>query len=100
MYITTANTAINPNDWVELEDGMSSCSHNPKEAPLWHGALYHCPKCQVMLIAGAGHPSDAVTKILLHAQNIGINAKSSLAKKYPKDPDMESWLRNDDEHKS
>lgn len=94
--MNTVNTVTSP-EWTEVAPGVSTCAHNPKymihNTP---GYLYHCPVCYVMVAAGCMHPSDAVTKILLSMQNLGINIKTALVKKYPKDHDVESWLRDDD----
>ena len=76
---------------------VKGCYHDPKGPGAWpSGTLYHCPICFVILIAGLPHPSKRFTEIVLAIQEIGLMAKIEFRKQFPKRPNLESWLRDDD----
>lgn len=75
------------------------CHYDPKGPGAWlgwpGGTMYHCPICFVILIAGLSHPSRKLTRILLELQEVGLWIKVQLRNKFPKRPNLESWLRED-----
>lgn len=82
--------------WITLPTSKDKgCPHNPKDTWWPLPTLYHCPECYVILFAGLAHPNTLLTKLLLDLQEIGFTTKAMLKKKFPKRPNVESWLRED-----